>query len=299
MLQNSYLMDEVAIVLGTGRRTGDALRTSIQRWVNQACRKIAFAYPWWTRQAEQSINTVATYTDGTITVTNESTTVTGSGTTFTSAMVGRKLALAIGGPFYRISAYVSATEVTLAVAYKEDTASAQGYVIFQDEFDLAATTHEITDATLLRDRVLGPIGLFGQYVMDAADYPGTATGAPSIMGLCTSTTAGTPRIRLLPIPDDVYRVRIKYQPTWTNLSGDSDTPGLPDDCEELIIDRALRNAPKIEGSRRVMTDAQWEAELAKVYWGSRPFKHATGIRRGFGQTSQYPRIIVSLTGVTS
>lgn len=85
-----------------------------------------------------SITTVAPYTTGTVTVTNNSKTVTGSGTTFTSAMVGRKFRVDSENAYYRIGAYVSATEITLEVVYQGDTDSALTYSIYKDEYRLPA-----------------------------------------------------------------------------------------------------------------------------------------------------------------
>lgn len=299
MLQFSYLCDEVAVVLGTARRSDDPLRTSVKRWVNQACRTIAYAYPWWTRQAEQIVVTTAPYTTGTVTVTEGSTTLTGSGTTFTSGMVGRKFTRSIGGPYYRIGAYVSATQLTLADAYREDTASGASYAIYQDEYDLAATTHTIDDAKIHANRETSAMALVSQRRLDGADFPGTMTGRPSVLALVASTTSGTPRVRMLSIPDDVYRVQLLYTPTWTNLSADGDTPAFPDECEELIIDRALRNAPKIEGSRRVMTEPEFRKALAVAYAASRPVGEMVSRRVGFMGTGGDPRITVNLGGIVT
>lgn len=80
--------------------------------------------------------TVADYTTGTVTVTNNSATVTGAGTTFTPAMVGRFLQVVTAtnsgyGYFYRIAAYVSATEVTLQIPYEGATGGTLIYRIGQ------------------------------------------------------------------------------------------------------------------------------------------------------------------------
>ena len=87
---------------------------------------------------EGFITTAAPYTTGTVTVTNNSKTVTGSGTTFTAAMVGRKIRVASENAYYRITAFVSTTEVTLEVVYQGTTASAQTYSIYKDEYKLPA-----------------------------------------------------------------------------------------------------------------------------------------------------------------
>ena len=83
------------------------------------------------------ITTVAPYETGTVTVTNGSKTVTGSGTTFTAAMVSRKFKVSSDNAYYRISAFVSTTEITLETPYEGTTASAKTYTIFKDEYRLA------------------------------------------------------------------------------------------------------------------------------------------------------------------
>ena len=83
-----------------------------------------------------AITTVAPYETGTVTVTNNSKTVTGSGTTFTTAMVGRKIRVAGQNAYYRIASYVSGTEITLENIFQGDTASAQTYSIYKDEYRL-------------------------------------------------------------------------------------------------------------------------------------------------------------------
>jgi len=84
------------------------------------------------------ITTVAPYETGTVTVTNNSKTVIGSSTTFTAAMVGRKFRAASQNAYYRIAAYVSATEITLEAVFQGTTASGATYSIFKDEYRLPA-----------------------------------------------------------------------------------------------------------------------------------------------------------------
>lgn len=78
--------------------------------------------------------TIADYAVGTVSLIAGSATVTGSGTTFTPAMVGRWFtvtdATAPGqGYWYRISAYTSATSITLSRVYTGSTASGVTYNI--------------------------------------------------------------------------------------------------------------------------------------------------------------------------
>lgn len=79
---------------------------------------------------------VADYTDGTISISQNSRTVTGSSTAFTSAMVGRWICeadtngLSIGN-WYRLSGYVSGTEMTLETVFEESTLSGSKFIIGQ------------------------------------------------------------------------------------------------------------------------------------------------------------------------
>lgn len=295
-LNFGQMIDQCAVVMGTAMRPGDALRTNIGRWINQACRKIAYEYAWDDRRRNQTVVTAAPYSTGTATFTEGSTTVTGSGTTWTAAMTGRKITRAIGGPSY-VFTYVGATSGTLSEAYRENTASGSDYAIFADEYDLAATTHAIEAVNLIVDASLGPVLGFDQSMMDRADYVGSTSGKPVGWGLCVSTTVGTPRIRFTSIPDDVYRVNVRYLLKWTDLAGPNDfyTASLPEDVEELIIDRALRWAPRLEGSRRVMPDREWRAELRNVWVAHQKRRTRTGQRRGFSSTS--PAVLVDMSGM--
>ena len=76
--------------------------------------------------------TVADYTTGTVTVTQNSATITGSGTTFTANMVGRWFQVTtntLDSYWYRISAYTSATVITLESVYEGASGSGLSYKI--------------------------------------------------------------------------------------------------------------------------------------------------------------------------
>lgn len=295
------LCDELAVFLGTGKRPDDPIRVSFTRWINQVCRRIAYAYPWDEMRDDQTLRTVGPYTDGTVTATLDSTTITGSGTTWTAAMEGRKFTLAQGGPFYRLLTWVSATQFTLAEAYAGTTVAGSAYTIYQDEYDLATNTHAVEDIRPIIDSTAFPsIRLYEQGRLDAVDYLGRSTGRPGGAGVCTSTTVGTPRLRIVPVPDQVYRLDVKYLKKWVPMFAPTDLytkQGLPEDVESLIIDGALRWAPKVDGARTVMTDKDWRSQLAMVWAGHRPNPYSYGARRqigGFGS----PALIVNLGGLS-
>lgn len=71
------------------------------------------------------------YTTGTVTVTNASATITHSGTGFSQNMVGRYFRTTDGseGLWYRISAYVSTSELTLENVYEGISGSGRTFII--------------------------------------------------------------------------------------------------------------------------------------------------------------------------
>lgn len=116
--------------------------TSQRALVNQsiqiALNRVHQWFDWPYYLQKDIIQTVATYTTGTAKVTNGSYTVTGVGTTFTASMVGMKFRHANENAFYIISAYVSATQLTLLDPYQGATDSTgSSYTIYQDEYRLA------------------------------------------------------------------------------------------------------------------------------------------------------------------
>src|SRR3990167_2553327 len=115
-----------------------SIRAEVKRWVNDINAFIGAYHEWPHLWTTAFFTTVAEYATGTVTVTAASQTVTGDSTTFTSAMVGRKFRVSGEAAYYTISAYVSATEITLEQPYQGDTASGESYSIYQDEYLLRA-----------------------------------------------------------------------------------------------------------------------------------------------------------------
>lgn len=82
------------------------------------------------------INTIPIYTTGTVSISQDSTTVTGTDTVFTAAMVGRVIKFSGDSEYYLISAWVSATEITLQTAYIGATLTDSDYIIYTVNYSL-------------------------------------------------------------------------------------------------------------------------------------------------------------------
>lgn len=260
-LTAAQLISEVETLI---ELSGTDIDTSVGRYLNLAGRELWCARLWDEKKKEVILLTVAPYTTGTVTITNASTTLTGSGTTFTSAMVGRKFCLATGGPFYRISAYVSATQLTLARAYQETTASGSGFTIYQDEYDVATDLDVITSVNLNYTRDRGQLRSVTESELDTSSYATSAVTAPQAFAPTVETTAGTYRIRIWPIPDQVYAMRVLYLKGWTDIAT-TDVSGLGSNKDRLLLYATTLLAQKIPGCRQATSEAEVAALTEKVW----------------------------------
>lgn len=120
---------EVA-ALAPGR--GNDLLTN---WIQRSYREILDHRDWRGLHGDAILQTIATYTSGTVALVNGSTAVTGNGTTFTAGMSGRKFRAVNRDEWYAFT-FVSATSGTLDRPYEGDTDSAAAYSIYQDRYTL-------------------------------------------------------------------------------------------------------------------------------------------------------------------
>ena len=146
--------------------SGTAHRNTLKRGVNTWLLRYAAAYTWPHYKDRGVIQTIAPYETGTVTATNASKTITGDSTVFTAAMVGRKFQVSGDQAWYTVSAYVSATEITLAESYQGTTASGSSYSIFKDEYRIDADTHQLLDVVQTQNQI--KMGVFDYLRFD--DY---------------------------------------------------------------------------------------------------------------------------------
>ena len=263
-MTGAQLIGEVASILHMDSTSGSEDATSILRALNWAGRYIWTACQWPERKAVTTISTVAPYTTGTADFTNASASVTGSGTTWTG-FAARKMALGYNAPFYRILSVDGAKELTLARNYLETTATGAEYLIYQDEYDTASTVDTIVSAQLILNQTMGPLLKVAEERIDSEATIQAYAGKPHSVGMCVPTTAGTPRIRVTPVPDAVYAIELKYLKAWTDLANDGAAPVLDANKESLLIEAALLFAQR-PSDNRVMTIYPQVDEVIKTYW---------------------------------
>jgi hypothetical protein len=158
------------------------------------------------RQVTTAFNTIAPYTTGTVTMTQDSPTVTGAGTTFTAAMVGRSFRIGTG-PYYTIAGYTSATVITLDTNYVGSGGAGQNYTIVQRFYSLLTEIKWIISVL-----PVGQTQLIERSQEEmSVQYPdrSAAAAVPTIFSpVGWDATTGQRTIELYPPPDTLYRVLV-------------------------------------------------------------------------------------------
>lgn len=210
----------------------------IDGFIGDRYTQILDAIPWTRRDAQTTIQTVAPYLTGTVTLTAASAAVTGSGTTWTAGMSGRRFTIPGRNETYTFT-YLSATTGTLDRAYEGTTAAGSGYQILQAVYALPAD-YRLPRA--VRNAQLGPMERIDR--QDANAAIGVQTGAPQWHRLTYDNTSDPPRaqIELFPAPDSVTSVVVEYTADETLFTSSTSRTLLPWLRPSCLTDGVLADA---------------------------------------------------------
>jgi hypothetical protein len=203
--------------------TDDDVKTVVKQALNDVLQEVCQAHNFSWLYGDSSFITIKPYDTGTVAVTEGSTTVTGSGTVFTSAMVGRKFVCE--NATYRISAFMSPTEITLATNYAGDGGSSLEYKIYQDEYSLAPDVEDII--SMRQENNPQRIEKAGIETMDSYYPKRTSFGYPHIYSITGYDASDYMKVSLYPIPNQARNIYYRYKKRVTEMSSDSDTCVIP------------------------------------------------------------------------
>lgn len=123
-------------------------QANVLRWLNYTQQDLCAKWPWPFMEARCSVITIPDYTTGTVSINKGSTTVTGVGTTFTTTMASGQYYIQFIGSndWYLITAYSSATSITIEDAYQGPTnLSGTTYIIRKKYYSLPSTVDRVVD----------------------------------------------------------------------------------------------------------------------------------------------------------
>lgn len=270
MLTHSAARQKLAAMLDIDVESNSDFRQHCTDWLNAGGRRVWESCDWFGRKVETIVSTVAPYVTGSITTTQGSASITGSTTVWTTAMTGRKIALGIGNPWYRFT-YVSGTSGTLGTTYAEASGSGLAYSIFQDEFDLPSDAEAVVDVSLVSAIYRGQMRRMTEMQMDDSRYVNPSSGPPFGWAPTLDQTANVRRIRVTPVPDSVYRLRVLYVKAYTDLVGDGDISvlyvGTAANRERAWMLASALEAQRSADVRQVTSDGEVIAAISEAYKG--------------------------------
>lgn len=267
----------VANLLDIDVSSGDG-PTNVLNALNIAGRRVWEARPWFGREVDTVLFTVAPYTTGTATFTLASTAVVGVGTTWVAGMTGRKIALGIGSPWYRFTQTGATTGTIPTGGYAETTASGTTYSMFQDELDLPSTAETILAVNLFSARYRGGMKRATTAVLDDLYFVNPSLGVPYAWAPTLEVTGGIRRIRVTPIPDAIYRMRVRYVAAFTDLAAVGDLCVLGQNRERAWLLAACLEAQRVSDSKPVTNETEVQAAIQEA-WIKEQATSPTVIRR--------------------
>lgn len=204
-----------------------------QEWINTAYSRILTKTNWSGLRAEGEFQIPASYTTGTVTVTQNTPDVVGSGTTWTSAMIGRQFLAQAVGPLYTVIAVPSATTLTLDRVYGGTTGASLTYEITlvyltapSDFLQFQAVMDRANNWRLHTN--------FRQEQIDTWDSKRSVTGTPTILATAPFTSSGLVRFEIWPRATSAKTYSYRYVKKPALLAASSDTPIWPVSSYALI-----------------------------------------------------------------
>ena len=213
--------------------------------INEVYRDLYLKHDWWFLLKRSIINTVASITTGTVSVTLGSPLVIFSAP---PGLIQHYSFLTPGGALdsgavYIITSSGTVTAQTIDANYTNVTSTAAAYRLYQDRIALPADCGKLL--WVKRFGELLPLRKIGPEAMDQIKINDTSEGKPELWTIGDFQTTGdptTPRwLTIHPYPKDAYRLELKYkQQLNTEMAvGASTQPYLPDEYRQILIYGAL------------------------------------------------------------
>lgn len=279
-LTRNNIVAQVGIRLDIDTSPGSELETYVIQHANLACRRVWNEHNWHFRRKDALLSTYAPYVLGLVTATLGAATVTGASTSWPSTITGRKFSLGAGGAWYRATRD-STTQLTLERAFAEDDVSAHTYEIFQDEYDLGTDVVSVDGVYLIRDSNRAMMVQLTAKALDDSAYVTGAKGWPVAYAVVTDQTARTTRIRLYPIPDDVYGIRVQYHKSFTDFASGNAVTGMGDDLDEAVIEATCLLSQVLPTAAQVTNESMVKDKIDRVWAGTQKNQVLSVRRRGF------------------
>ena len=210
------ILADVKGLIGTDPQASDAEITTL---IQLRFDRIFESWSWSRRLRDFTISTVAqvnSTSSDTVTATNGSPAITSAGTPFTSAMVGRQIAIAGESMYFFIDSFTSTSVVRLGngegteVTWPGSTAGSKSWRVFQTLYTLPSDAESVVSLV-----GQNPMSEYdgGREALDAADPYRLATGSdPNYWIYAGEDASATPlrQVEIVPVPTAARLLRGQY-----------------------------------------------------------------------------------------
>lgn len=212
-------------------RVSDAL----DEYIQNALRDIYSYHRWEFLEETYRYRLYAAASDGTVAVTAAGTVWTGTDTGWDTGMSGGTVKIRSDGEVYRITTVDTSTQATATDAALR-TLSAEDYVLYMDEVNLAAAIESIEAMWVAtEDKRVLPIP---QASMADHKSRGFYSGHPQYFAPKGRDSSGYPRIELYPIPAYDEILHVQAYKAGTVPTSDGGTSDIPDRFQNVVLARA-------------------------------------------------------------
>lgn len=268
------MQQELANRLNAYDQTVSADATKLKRWLNMAQQYICGKRLWPFMYAEEIVQTVTDYTDGTATVSAAGTTVTFSAA-IAASKTGQYIQFASSDDWYKITAHTAgATTATISpAAISANTAAA--YTIRKLLYTTTTPLVQILDMKQL----VSPIRLISVSPRESDFLLPLAydAGTPTYYIMSSPNSSGTPQWSFLPSPDTVINVMVRGIQALSDMSADGDTSIIPGIWHDAVIHIAAFYG--FQGLDDTRATSEFQAGELRIQDMARNYGHDQGRHR--------------------
>lgn len=239
--------------------TGTKADAIIKGAVNDALDMVSSERPWPFLLRKAYLNLRGAYSTGTITITNGANTITlSSGTWPTWAASGKVM---VSGQIIDVATRTSGTVLTMADNWGATTLTAQGYVIYQNEYDLPDNLWRFHQALPGQRWGWGPAAASITEVLQAENYATYSQAFPSLFSVVNQQFVCWP----YPTSDAMYAYTYYARPARLTTDTDiADWDPIHLECLKRAIDYQLaRQIGKVTAGDATTTLAAYREALAR------------------------------------
>ncbi len=224
--------------LGLGNSDTD-LDTELKAWTNDAYREVVGAFDWETRLGDDTVQTEAKEDTSTLQAAAiGATALTIDDAVWDTSWTGRRIR--IGDETYDVSSFGSTTTATLADGLAVAVAAGASYSVYKDQYSLPSDLDKMIGVYPSVTSYPALIRLARDQMMSLKSAYYAPQDYPRHYAIVGTDSSGYQEIMVDPIPASRMNLRMVYERSVTELSGDSDIPVLLPLHTHYLISKRVR-----------------------------------------------------------